>query len=48
MEVIKQEELEEIKGGFSLLAGLGIAALVIFAVGVLSGITHPKSCGCNG
>ena len=48
MEVIKQEELEEIKGGFSLLAGLGIAAIIVFAVGVISGIVHPKSCSCNG
>ena len=47
MEILKEEELEEMKGGFGWLVAVGIVALAIFAVGVLSGITNPKSCGCS-
>jgi len=44
MKQIRDEELKKMSGGFSIWAGIGIAAVVVFLVGVVDGIIHPKSC----
>jgi len=44
MQEIRDEKLKQVKGGFSVWAGIGIAAAVIFLVGVVDGIVHPKVC----
>lgn len=43
---IETEDLKKIKGGFEVNAWivLGIAAIVVFASGVISGITNPERC----
>lgn len=45
MREVNRQELENIKGGFSVWMGVGIAALVVFFSGVLEGITNPDKCG---
>ena len=44
MQRLKNEDLKEIKGGFSLLAAVAITALVSFVSGVISGIANPEHC----
>lgn len=43
---IENEDLKKIKGGFEVNAWivLGIAAIIVFASGVISGITNPERC----
>lgn len=45
MRNLNDQELQQLKGGFSLWAGIGIAAIVVFLAGVLEGIVHPRTCG---
>lgn len=45
MKKMTMEEMKEIKGGFSVWAGLGIAAIIVFLTGVIDGFVHPNSCG---
>ena len=46
MEKLKNNELEEIKGGeLGTLAVICICAAVVFIAGVIEGIAHPKKCG---
>jgi lactobin A/cerein 7B family class IIb bacteriocin len=44
MKRVNDQELREIKGGFSgwLIAGIGI--VVTFVAGVIDGIARPKKC----
>lgn len=46
IEIIKDPELEKIKGGATITVWTGviITAIVIFLSGVIEGITNPKSC----
>ncbi len=44
MKSLNQESLKNMKGGFSIWAGVGIGALIIFLSGVVDGIVHPKAC----
>ena len=37
MKAIDEQKLERITGGFSTLAALGIASLVLFVAGVIDG-----------
>ncbi len=43
---IKEEQLENIKGGatISVWAGIAIAAIVVFISGIVEGITNPAKC----
>jgi len=49
IKIIKEEKLENIKGGattfFTVWTGVAIAAIVIFISGVIDGITNPNRCG---
>ncbi len=45
MKKLSTQELKKIKGGFSIFVAFGIAALVSFIGGVISGYVHPESCG---
>ena len=44
MKPLSQESLKNMKGGFSIWAGVGIGALVIFLSGIIDCIVHPKAC----
>ena len=44
MKEIKNEDLKEIKGGFSLLGAIVVSAIVAFVSGVISGISNPEPC----
>ena len=44
MEKINEKELKSIKGGLSIWAILGIAAGVVFGIGVFDGIIRPLKC----
>ena len=44
MKEISKEELQELDGGFSLLAAAGIVAAGVFIVGVVDGYVRPKKC----
>ena len=44
MKEISKEELQDINGGFSLLAAAGIIAAGVFLVGVVDGYVRPKKC----
>ena len=44
MKEISKEELQNINGGFSLLAAAGIIAAGVFLVGVVDGYVRPKKC----
>ena len=45
MNYISNQELKKIKGGFSVWAVLGIAAIISFLAGVISGYVNPQECG---
>ncbi len=45
MRNLKENELKEIRGGFSIIAVIGISALITFLAGFLEGYVHPKKCG---
>ena len=48
MKNIKTEELENINGGeLSMMAIIGIAALVVFLLGIFEGIVNPRKCGAD-
>lgn len=44
MKEISKEELQDINGGFSLLAAAGIVAAGVFLIGVVDGYVRPKKC----
>ncbi len=44
MKEMNRQQLESVKGGFSVWAGLVITAIVIFVVGIVDGFVHPKEC----
>ena len=44
MRKIKDENLKEVKGGFTGWALAGISLLVTFVAGVIDGIARPKDC----
>ncbi len=45
MKKVADNKLERIIGGeISLLAVLGISAIVVFVAGILEGVTSPKKC----
>ena len=46
IEIIKEEQLENIKGGaaITIWTGIAITAIVVFLSGVIEGITNPKKC----
>lgn len=44
MKKVNNLELQKVKGGVSVLAFVGIAALIIFISGVLDGFTNPGRC----
>lgn len=44
MKKLKDQELNEINGGFSGWAVAGISILVTFVAGVIDGIARPKKC----
>lgn len=43
-KLIKDEELKNISGGFSLGAGLLIGGFVTFLIGVIDGYVRPLAC----
>ncbi len=45
MQKLKNEDLKEIKGGFSLLTAVVVSAIVSFVSGVITGIANPERCG---
>ena len=45
MKKLKNEDLKDIKGGFSLLGAIAISAAVAFISGIISGISNPERCG---
>ena len=45
MQKLKNEDLKEIKGGFSVLAAVAISGIVAFVSGIISGIANPEHCG---
>ncbi len=44
MKQMTDLELVDTKGGFSVMAGAVIVAALIFIIGVIDGIVHPKKC----
>lgn len=44
MKEISKEELQEINGGFSIWAALGLVAGGVFLIGVIDGYVRPKKC----
>ena len=48
IKTIKNEELENIKGGattaFSIWTGIVVASIIVFLSGVIEGITNPERC----
>ena len=44
---LSDKELRNMKGGFSVTAGLVIGAIVIFLAGVVDGFVRPLSCNKN-
>jgi lactobin A/cerein 7B family class IIb bacteriocin len=44
MKKINEKELKNIKGGFSVWAIFGIAAGIVFGIGVFDGIIRPLKC----
>ncbi|MDD3241719.1 MAG: class IIb bacteriocin, lactobin A/cerein 7B family [Bacilli bacterium] len=44
MKRLSEQELEEVRGGFSFLIGAGIVAIIVFLVGVFDGYTRPIKC----
>lgn len=44
MQEIKKQELEQIEGGLSIWACLGLAALAVFGIGVFDGYVRPLKC----
>ena len=46
MKQLKEEELENIKGGnvITIWTGIVIASIIIFFSGVIEGITNPERC----
>ncbi len=44
MELIKDQELSQVKGGFSGWAIAGIVVGITFVVGIIDGIARPKKC----
>lgn len=44
MNILNDQELEEVSGGFSFLIGAGIVAIIVFLVGVFDGYTRPIKC----
>ena len=46
IEIIKEKDLENIKGGATITVWTGviITAIVVFLSGVIEGITNPKNC----
>lgn len=49
IKILKDEELDNIKGGSAtaIWIGLAITAVVVFASGVIEGITNPERCKIN-
>ncbi len=47
MKEISEIEMKKLKGGFSIMAGLGIAAVIAFLAGFIEGYVHPRKCGGN-
>ena len=45
MKRIKNEELKNISGGFSIGFAIAISAIVSFVSGIITGIAHPEQCG---
>ncbi len=45
MKKIDEVRLKNMKGGFSIMAGLGIAAVIAFLAGFIEGYVHPRACG---
>ena len=45
MQVLNNEEMISVKGGaFNLTIATAIAGVVVFLVGVIDGLIHPKKC----
>ena len=44
MKVVDEKELENITGGVSAWIWVGIGAAVVFALGFVDGLVHPKGC----
>ena len=44
MRLLTEMETQKIRGGFSIWTGLGIAAIVVFIVGIIDGYINPKEC----
>ena len=44
MKVVKDDELEEVKGGIGFWGIAGIVSAVIFIIGVVDGIARPAKC----
>jgi lactobin A/cerein 7B family class IIb bacteriocin len=49
IQTIKDEELENIKGGSATAVwiGLAVTAVVVFISGVIEGITNPERCNAE-
>lgn len=44
MHKLSKEQLENISGGISPWIFVGIGALVVFTLGFVDGVVHPKGC----
>ena len=47
MEILKNKELLEIKGGASKLLWYALGALITLALGIIDGIVNPDKCKVN-